>query len=233
MEARPNSTPFLSFIAHVCLVTIFFPGSWIAAFFGYAFYQVYKSLAKTMLIGLVSIGIGEVFGSLGQFLLGRYIFKDAVQFVVKKSTMLQAVDSSIVKKGARLLALLRLSMVVPSNTVNYALGGTKLSVKAFILGTLGSFPLTMVFVYLGSTLVSVNDVMSGKVQWSLLQILLFSIGGLIVLAVVIYISWYVSTEIKLEMKKLRQVQSEMVLLPTQTVETEVRAETEAGRDNEI
>ena len=53
------------------------------------------------------------------------------------------------------------------------------------------------------------------------------------LAVVIYISWYVSTEIKLEMKKLRQVQSEMVLVPVQSVETEVRAETEAGRDNEV
>ena len=117
--------------------------------------------------------------------------------------MLQAVDSAIDKKGARLLALLRLSMVIPSNTVNYALGGTKLTVKAFTLGTLGSFPLTIVFVYLGSTLVSVSDVMDGKVKWSLMQILLTSVGSLIVLGVVIYISWYVSTEIKQEMKKLR------------------------------
>lgn len=108
--------------------------------------------------GLIfGLGWGIVVGSAAStvaaaaaFLIARYAARGWIQHRVEESRRLAAVEDAIRTGGWRIVALLRLSPVVPSNLQNYLYGLTPIHFWPCVLTTwLCSLPGTFVFAYLG------------------------------------------------------------------------------------
>lgn len=100
--------------------------------------------------GSVYVLIAATVGAILAFLIGRYLSRDWVTEQMKKYPKFQAIDQAIAKEGWKIVLLTRLSPVFPFNLLNYAFGVTQISLKDYILGSLGIVPGTIMYVYIGS-----------------------------------------------------------------------------------
>jgi uncharacterized membrane protein YdjX (TVP38/TMEM64 family) len=132
----------LVFIAIYNVATLLFvPGSLLTVkggcLFGIVWGSVYVLIAATL-------------GAIWAFLLGRYLSRDWVCRKLEKNPQFQAIDRAVAKKGWKIVLLTRLSPIFPFNLLNYAFGVTQVSLKDYILGSVGMIPATVVYVYIGS-----------------------------------------------------------------------------------
>jgi uncharacterized membrane protein YdjX (TVP38/TMEM64 family) len=100
--------------------------------------------------GSVYVLIAAIVGAILAFLIGRYLSRDWVVQQIEKYPKFQAIDQAVAKEGWKIVLLTRLSPVFPFNLLNYAFGITRISLKDYILGSLGIFPGTIMYVYIGS-----------------------------------------------------------------------------------
>jgi len=124
------------------------------------------TLAAGFLYGpLVGFGLVWIASNLGAtlaFLLGRGWLRDTVSSWVAQRPWFAALDHAMGAHGLRLVLLIRLSPLFPFNLVNYALGLTRVSLRDYVFGSLvGMIPATMLYVYLGSTLTELGQLLSG------------------------------------------------------------------------
>jgi hypothetical protein len=71
-----------------------------------------------------------VVGETVSFLLGRFLLKRWVKELTADWPMWSALDAALSEDGWKLVALLRVSPVVPFSIINYALGSSSLPVSA-------------------------------------------------------------------------------------------------------
>jgi uncharacterized membrane protein YdjX (TVP38/TMEM64 family) len=100
--------------------------------------------------GSVCVLIAASLGAIWAFLLGRYLSRDWVCRQIGKNPKFQALDRAVAKEGWKIVLLTRLSPVFPFNLLNYFFGVTQVSLKDYILGSLGMIPATVMYVYIGS-----------------------------------------------------------------------------------
>jgi uncharacterized membrane protein YdjX (TVP38/TMEM64 family) len=100
--------------------------------------------------GSVCVLIAATLGAIWAFLLGRYLSRDWVCRQIGKNPKFQALDRAVAKEGWKIVLLTRLSPVFPFNLLNYFFGVTQVSLKDYILGSLGMIPATVMYVYIGS-----------------------------------------------------------------------------------
>jgi uncharacterized membrane protein YdjX (TVP38/TMEM64 family) len=100
--------------------------------------------------GSVCVLIAATLGATWAFLLGRYLSRDWVCRQIRKNPKFQALDRAVGKEGWKLVLLTRLSPIFPFNLLNYVFGVTQVSLKDYILGSLGMIPATVMYVYIGS-----------------------------------------------------------------------------------
>jgi uncharacterized membrane protein YdjX (TVP38/TMEM64 family) len=100
--------------------------------------------------GSIYVFIAATFGAIFAFLIGRYISRDWVCKQIAKYPKFQAIDRAVAREGWKIVLLTRLSPLFPFNLLNYALGITQVSLKDYILGSIGMFPGTVMYVYIGS-----------------------------------------------------------------------------------
>jgi uncharacterized membrane protein YdjX (TVP38/TMEM64 family) len=100
--------------------------------------------------GSVYVLIAATLGALWAFLLGRYLSRDWVYRQIGKKPKFKAIDRAIGKEGWKIVLLTRLSPIFPFNFLNYVFGLTQVSVKDYILGSVGMIPGTVMYVYIGS-----------------------------------------------------------------------------------
>jgi len=142
-------SPFVLAIAHILCVAGCFPGS---VMFEWAAGLVFGVSLGFILI-LISKSIG---GGLG-FLLGRNFFRKWVQEKLVDSPKLQKIFSLIGKDGWKIALFLRISPL-PSWLNTYGLALTPISFKDFMIATiLGSIPMIMQNVYVGSIVQNLSD----------------------------------------------------------------------------
>jgi uncharacterized membrane protein YdjX (TVP38/TMEM64 family) len=85
------------------------------------------------------------------FLLGRRFLAERVRGWIARRPMLAAVDAAVTEGGVRVLALLRLSPVVPASALHYALSASRLPARDFVVGTLaGTLPPIALQAWMGS-----------------------------------------------------------------------------------
>ena len=114
------------------------------------------SLAAGALFGmawgvLVSWGSAMVTSVLA-FLVARYALRERLEKLVKKSKWLDAANHALPKEGWKVVALARLSPLVPFGLQNYLFGTTKVRLQAYaVASALGILPGTIVAVFLGAT----------------------------------------------------------------------------------
>jgi len=131
------------FIALCIPAGIFFVPSAAAAFAAGALF----GLGRGILFCLIGTGLG----SLGAFLIGRYLARDWVLKKFSTGKKFQILAEMARRKGWKIVTLARLSPVFPFMIGNYAFGLTPISAKSYLgASLLGSVPSASVYVYLGT-----------------------------------------------------------------------------------
>jgi uncharacterized membrane protein YdjX (TVP38/TMEM64 family) len=132
----------IAFVIIYNLATIFFiPGS-VLTLGGGVLFGVFW--------GSIYVFIAATFGAIFAFLIGRYLSRDWVYKQIEKYPKFQAIDRAVAREGWKIVLLTRLSPLFPFNLLNYALGITQVSLKDYIFGSIGMFPGTVMYVYIGS-----------------------------------------------------------------------------------
>jgi uncharacterized membrane protein YdjX (TVP38/TMEM64 family) len=103
-------------------------------------------------LGTALVSPASVLGATVAFLLGRTVMRPPIEARMAQSTRFAALQRAVERQGFKIVALVRLSPIFPFVVVNYAFGLTRVSLRAYVLGSfLGMLPGTLMYVYLGST----------------------------------------------------------------------------------
>jgi uncharacterized membrane protein YdjX (TVP38/TMEM64 family) len=150
------------------------------------------------LIGTLVVSPASVAGATLAFLIARYFARDWVTRRLKKYPQAAAIDRAIEKNGFKAVVLLRLQPVLPFNILNYALGLTNIRLRHYVLASwIGMFPATVLYVYLGSIMNDISDLLRGRPNSGMAGRLLLW-GGL---AAVVILVWWLD---RLARKALRE-----------------------------
>jgi len=108
--------------------------------------------------GTLYVVIGATLGATLAFLIARYFARSFFEDIVeKKFPKLKEYDEKLEKNGFMTVLFFRLIPLFPFNGLNFALGLTKVKTKDYFLATMiGIIPGTFAFVYLGSSIASMN-----------------------------------------------------------------------------
>jgi uncharacterized membrane protein YdjX (TVP38/TMEM64 family) len=124
--------------------------------------------------GTVYVIIAATLGATCAFWIGRNFARRWVNRQLEKYPKFEAIDRAVALQGFKIVALVRLSPLFPFNLLNYAFGITQVSLKDYVLGSVGMIPGTILYVYLGSLLgnialigaeTGVSDPQTARIQW--------------------------------------------------------------------
>lgn len=112
------------------------------------------TLAAGAIFGLVK-GVAVVFvaatlAATTAFLISRYLAREALEQRLAGDARFVAIDRAIGVEGFKIVALLRLSPVLPFSLLNYALGLTQVRFTDYLLASIGMIPATTLYVYVGT-----------------------------------------------------------------------------------
>ena len=134
-------------------------------------------------LGVALVSLASTLGACCAFLVGRFLARDWVESRLEAMPRFRALDRAVARRGWLIVLLARLSVVIPYNLLNYALGLTNVRFGAYLFGTfVGMLPAIFLYVYLGSvagSLATLEQAGAPLIPQSLF------IGGLIVTALLI------------------------------------------------
>jgi uncharacterized membrane protein YdjX (TVP38/TMEM64 family) len=114
-------------------------------------------------VGTVAVLVGRGLGSAITFLLMRSIAGRWIERKMTAAPKFAAVSEAVGKEGFRIVVLLRLCPLFPVIMLNYGLGLTRVSLRAYVMGTLiGMIPRTLFVAYAGSGTRSLADLAAGR-----------------------------------------------------------------------
>jgi len=111
--------------------------------------------------GVLCVFAGALLGSTAAFLVSRHLARHAVEKRVAGDPRFAAIDQAIARQGLKIVFLLRLSPVFPFNLLNYALGLTRVSLRDYLLASVGMIPGTLLYVYYGTAIGSLAQLAAG------------------------------------------------------------------------
>jgi uncharacterized membrane protein YdjX (TVP38/TMEM64 family) len=131
--------------------------------------------------GVIVVSIGSTIGASLAFLLARYFARDATEKWLSSRETFKKLDELTQKHGAIIVAIVRLVPLFPFNLVNYGLGLTNVRFWTYVLWSwLCMLPGTILYV-VGTDAV-IQAIMSKKVPWTLVGIVICT-GALLVVLV--------------------------------------------------
>ena len=163
--------------AYVAAILVFVPAVWLAGLSGYLF-GAWLGIAVALPAALA--------GATLAFVIGRWIARDKVAAFAARRPRLLAVDAALATGGARMVVLLRLCM--PHNFLNYGLAASRVSLRAYMLGTvLGGAPLIVFGCVAGSLAANAEEVVRVQKQLGAWPLVFTAIGALAGLATMVWI----------------------------------------------
>jgi uncharacterized membrane protein YdjX (TVP38/TMEM64 family) len=124
---------------------LFVPGSVLALKGGVLFGLIW---------GGIYVLIAAILGATLTYGLGRYCCRDwayrQLQAYPQFRQKLQFLDAAIAREGWKIVLLTRLSPIFPFNLTSYAFGLTQISLKDYLLGSLGILPGAVMYTYIGT-----------------------------------------------------------------------------------
>jgi uncharacterized membrane protein YdjX (TVP38/TMEM64 family) len=102
--------------------------------------------------GTLYVIVAAALGATVAFWIGRNFARGWVSRQIAKYPKFAAIDRAVAQEGFKIVTLTRLSPLFPFNLLNYAFGITQVSLKDYMLGSIGMVPGTILYVYLGSLL---------------------------------------------------------------------------------
>ncbi|MBD2654212.1 TVP38/TMEM64 family protein [Synechocystis sp. FACHB-383] len=171
----------IAFILLYIVATVaFLPGSILTLGAGVVFGVV---------LGSLYVFVGATLGATAAFLVGRYLARGWVAKKIVGNQKFKAIDEAVGKEGLKIVILTRLSPVFPFNLLNYGYGITGVSLKDYVIGSLGMIPGTIMYVYIGSLAGSLATVGTETNQANpTLQWAIRIIGLIATVAVTIYVT---------------------------------------------
>ena len=140
-------------------------------------------------VGVVVVSLASTTGAALAFLVARYLARDTVARWVRRHPRSDAIDRAIGEGGWRVVALLRLSPLVPFNLQNYLYGLTAIRFWPCVLTSwVAMLPGTVVYVYLGHAGRAGLEALAGRRARSPAEWTLLAVG----LAATILVSLYVT-----------------------------------------
>lgn len=121
--------------------------------------------------GSVYVFVGATLGAIAAFLVGRYLIRGWVSKKIAGNQKFVAIDQAVAEEGFKIVLLTRLSPVFPFNLLNYAFGVTGVTLKDYVLGSIGMIPGTIMYVYIGSLagdiakIGTANQPTDSTIQW--------------------------------------------------------------------
>lgn len=187
----------LGYWAPVVIALIYLPAS--VLFVPGSVLTIGAGLVCGLVRGTVAVSLGSTAGASVAFLIGRTLARGWIESKVSSKPRFQAIDRAVAGQGFKIVFLTRLSPIFPFNLLNYAYGVTRVRFRDYLLGSwLGMLPGTIMYVYLGSTVKSIAELASGKVQGGTAQRILFGLGLVATVVVTAYVT-------RLARKAIRQV----------------------------
>ena len=104
---------------------------------------------------------GAVVGACFAFLIARYVARSFVERRLAHHPRLAAVGAGVEEHGWKIVALLRLSPVIPYNLINLSMGLTRIRFPDFALSCAAMLPVTTLYVYYGAAAGSLAAALSG------------------------------------------------------------------------
>jgi uncharacterized membrane protein YdjX (TVP38/TMEM64 family) len=165
---------------YILATVVFVPGSALTIGAGLIF---------GLLWGTVAVSIGSTTGAALSFLIARYLARDAVSARMGKNEKFAAIDRAIGEQGWKIVALLRLSPLVPFNLSNYFYGLTAVKFWPYVLASwIAMLPGTVLYVYLGYVGKASLEAASGATQRSPLEYVFMAVGLAATVAVTVYVT---------------------------------------------
>jgi len=145
LEARVESLglwgPGVFAAAYAVATVLFIPGSALTLAAGAVF---------GLVRGTITVSIGSTTGAALAFLIARYFARRRIEALTRSNPRFAAIDRAIGEQGWKIVALLRLSPLVPFNLSNYFYGLTAIRFWPYVLASwLAMLPGTFMYVYLG------------------------------------------------------------------------------------
>ena len=113
-------------------------------------------------IGIVLAFIGASLGAGIAFLLARYVARDMVERWLESYPRVASVRAAVVHRGRRIVALLRLSPVIPFSVINLAMGVTRMRFVDYVVANFAMLPVTALYVYYGAAAGALASVRSER-----------------------------------------------------------------------
>jgi uncharacterized membrane protein YdjX (TVP38/TMEM64 family) len=118
------------------------------------------------------------------FLAARYLLRERVRALLAGRPRVAAIDRAVAEEGWKIVALLRLSPVVPFNLQNYLFGATAVPLSHYVAATaIGIIPGSLFYVYLGVLGNAARHGGGASLKW-----LLFGIGLVATVAAAILVT---------------------------------------------
>ncbi|XP_044501494.1 TVP38/TMEM64 family membrane protein slr0305-like isoform X5 [Mangifera indica] len=128
-------------------------------------------------LGFAIDSVGATVGATAAFLIGRTFGRSYVISKLMNYPKFQAVTMAIQKSGFKIVFLLRLAPLLPFTVLNYFLSVAPVHIGEYMLASwLGIMPSTFAFVYVGTTLTDLSDVMHGWNEISTTRRVLMALG---------------------------------------------------------
>jgi uncharacterized membrane protein YdjX (TVP38/TMEM64 family)/membrane-associated phospholipid phosphatase len=132
--------------------------------------------------GLLAALVSAAAAALCAFLLARYVLRRHVERLARRSRAFKAIDAAVAKDGWKIVALLRMSPVMPSGLKSYFLGLTRVRLVDYFTASLaGMFPGIALKVYVGAAGRGALTE-GGPLNWAILAI---GVGATLTLALVL------------------------------------------------
>jgi len=170
------------FLAGVYLVAcvLFVPGMILTLGAGFLF-----GLAR----GTVVVSVGSTLGATAAFLIGRTLARGPIEKRVAAYPRFRAIDRALGRHAFKIVLLVRLSPIFPFNLLNYAFGLIRVPLRHYFFASwLGMLPGTLMYVYFGSVLKSLAEVVAGTTRGGTVQTGFFLAGLLMTVVATVVIA---------------------------------------------
>jgi uncharacterized membrane protein YdjX (TVP38/TMEM64 family) len=149
VEGLGALAPVVFILGYAVATVAFIPGSALTVAAGTIFGVVE---------GTIYTLVGATLGASAAFLLARYGARKSIERRIAGNPRFAAIDRAVGREGFKIVALLRLSPVLPFNLLNYALGLTRVRFLHYLAASVAMLPGTLLYVYSGA---AVGDLAGG------------------------------------------------------------------------
>lgn len=136
--------------------------------------------------GFCTSAVGIMAGAMAAFGLSRSMLRPRIGHVLARHGRLAILDGMFAKEGWRIVALLRISPVMPFSITSYALGFSGIAARDYVFGTMASLPSLLGYVVIGT--LGGLSLSAGTRDGADIHFFLLGLGAVATLALTIHLS---------------------------------------------